>query len=62
MGRMSAHTGMEVTFDQMLNHDHEFAPNVDKLTEDGPAPLPPFDDGTYPTPAPGITKKREYMM
>ena len=61
MGRMSAHTGMEITFDQCLNHNHEFAPDVDKLTEDGPAPLAPFKDGTYPIPAPGITKKREYM-
>ncbi len=41
MGRMAAHTGQIVTFDQMLNHDHEFAPDVDKLTMDGPSPLPP---------------------
>src|SRR5262249_3931455 len=37
MGRMSAHTGQIITRDQMLNHEHEFAPNVDRLTLDGPA-------------------------
>ena len=39
MGRMAAHTGQIVTFDQMLNCPHEFAPDVDKLTMDGPPPL-----------------------
>src|SRR5262249_16159989 len=39
MGRMAAHTAQVVTFDDMLNCEHEFAPDVDKLTLDGPAPL-----------------------
>ena len=39
MGRMAAHTGQVITFDDMLNCKHEFAPDVDKLTMDGPAPL-----------------------
>ena len=30
MGRMAAHTGQLVTYDEMLNHEHEFAPNLDK--------------------------------
>ena len=29
MGRMSAHTGQVVTFEQMLNCEHEFAPGLD---------------------------------
>ena len=29
MGRASAHIGQEITFDQMLNSDHEFAPGID---------------------------------
>ena len=33
MGRMAAHTGQEITFDEMLNCEHEFAPNVDKLDD-----------------------------
>ena len=39
MGRMAAHTGREITFDEMLQCEHEMAPGVDKLTMDSPAPL-----------------------
>jgi predicted dehydrogenase len=60
MGRMAAHTGQIVTFDQMLNCQHEFAPDVDKLTMDGPPPLRAGADGKYPVPEPGIKKDREY--
>ncbi len=60
MGRMAAHTGRIVTFDQMLNCPHEFAPGVDKLTMDGPAPLQLGPDGKYPVPEPGIKIDREY--
>jgi len=60
MGRMAAHTGQEITFEQILNSDHEFAPGLDKLTMDSPAPLKAGPDGRYPVPQPGITKAREY--
>jgi len=60
MGRMAAHTGQEITFEDMLNCEHEFAPGVDQLTLDSPSPLPAGKDGKYPVPMPGITKKREY--
>jgi predicted dehydrogenase len=60
MGRMAAHTGQVVTYDQILNSDHEFAPNVDKLTNDSPAPLQAGPDGKYPVPMPGKNKNREY--
>jgi len=60
MGRMAAHTGQVITYDQMLNLDHEFAPDVDKLTMDSPAPLQADSDGRYPVPMPGITTRREY--
>ncbi|MCX7872344.1 MAG: Gfo/Idh/MocA family oxidoreductase [Verrucomicrobiae bacterium] len=60
MGRMAAHTGQVVTFEQMLNCDHEFAPDLDKLTEDSPAPLIVDQSGKYPIPMPGIKKNREY--
>ncbi len=59
MGRMAAHTGQIVTYDEILNSDHEFAPDVDKLSVDGPAPVEPAD-GKYPVPMPGIKSKREY--
>jgi hypothetical protein len=60
MGRMSAHTGQIVTFDQMLHSPNEFAPDVDKMSLDGPAPLQLGSDGKYPVPEPGIKKDREY--
>ncbi|MBP7935597.1 MAG: Gfo/Idh/MocA family oxidoreductase [Phycisphaerae bacterium] len=60
MGRMAAHTGQVITLEQILNSDHEFAPGLDKLTADSPAPLKAGPDGRYPVPQPGITKTREY--
>ena len=59
MGRMAAHTGQVVTYDQILNSDHEFAPDVDKLELGGPPPLV-ATDGKYPVPMPGIVTDREY--
>jgi predicted dehydrogenase len=60
MGRMAAHTGQEITFEQMLNCEHEMAPGLDKLTTESPAPLQAGKDGRYPVPQPGIVKNREY--
>ena len=60
MGRMSAHTGQVVTFDEILNSTHEFAPTVADLSVDGPAPLLVDANGRYPVPQPGIIKDREY--
>ncbi len=60
MGRMAAHTGQLITYDQMLNCEHEFAPEVDRLTMDSPAPLRAGPDGRYPVPRPGIETRREY--
>ncbi|MEK6239426.1 MAG: Gfo/Idh/MocA family oxidoreductase, partial [Planctomycetales bacterium] len=60
MGRMAAHTGQEITFEQMFNCPHEFAPNVAKLTPDGPAPVIADADGKYPIPTPGVIKDQEY--
>jgi hypothetical protein len=60
MGRIAAHTGRVVTFDEMLASDYELAPNVDKLTLEGPAPLEMAKDEKYPIPEPGRKGKREY--
>ena len=59
MGRMAAHTGQIITRDQMLNHNHEFAPTVDRLTFESAAPLT-LVDGKYPIPQPGTLRDREY--
>ncbi len=60
MGRLAAHSGKTITRDEMLAHEHEFAPNVDKLTLDSPAPLKSGSNGEYPIPQPGLLGKREY--
>lgn len=60
MGRMSAHTGQTVTWDDVWNAKQEFAPDVDKLTMDSPAPVLADANGRYPVPEPGVKKNREY--
>ena len=60
MGRMAAHTGQVITYDQILNCDHEFAPTVDQLSFEGPAPVTMDGDGKYPIPYPGLVTDREY--
>jgi predicted dehydrogenase len=60
MGRMAAHTGQEVTYDQMLNHPHEYAPDIDKWTMDSPPPVASDAEGKYPVPSPGFKKDREW--
>ncbi len=59
MGRMAAHIGTEVTYDQMLNSDHVFGLGIENLNINSESPLPANADGTYAIPQPGI-KKREY--
>ena len=60
MGRMAAHTGRIIRYDDILNCDHEFAPGVDSLTADSAAPLQLEPNGRYPVPQPGIQTAREY--
>lgn len=59
LGRMAAHTGQEITMEQFLNQDHEFAPNVAQVTVHSASPLMPGPDGFYPRPRPG-QMEREY--
>jgi len=60
MGRKAAHTGQEITFEDMMNSDQEYAPGVDKWTMDSPPPLVADANGRYPIPEPGIKKNSEY--
>ncbi len=60
MGRMAANTGQEITFDEMLQCEHDMAPDIEKFTMDSPAPLLADASGRYPVPQPGIVTKREY--
>ena len=49
-----------VNYEDMLNCEHQFAPDIEKMTMDGPAPVTSDDKGNYPWPEPGVKKKREY--
>jgi predicted dehydrogenase len=60
MGRMAAHTGQVIKYDDMLQCEHEFAPTVDKLTMSSPAPLRAERNGKYPLPEPGRKGRREF--
>jgi len=60
MGRMAAHTGREITFEEMLNCEHEMAPGIEQFTLEAAAPLIADDSGRYPVPQPGIVTNREY--
>ncbi len=60
MGRMAAHTGQTVTYDEMLNCPHEFSPGLDQMNRESQPPLIPDDNGKYPIPQPGILADREY--
>lgn len=60
LGRKAAHTGMEITYEEMLNSEEEYAPGADQFTMDSPAPVQADADGQYPIPQPGIITTREY--
>ena len=60
MGRMAAHTGQEITYEDILNGDHEMAPGLDQITESSAAPLVADASGRYPVPEPGKKRNREY--
>ena len=61
LGRKAAHTAQEITYEDMLNDDREYAPDCDKWTDlNSPAPVQPDADGNYPIPMPGVKKNDEY--
>ena len=60
LGRKAAHTGVEMTLDELLNSEQVYAPDVAKFTMDSPAPVQARPDGKYPVPQPGILRDREY--
>ena len=61
MGRIAAHSGQEITFEELLNSEQEYAPNVDKLTFDSPPPVPADTNGRYPQPEPGFKGHSEIL-
>jgi predicted dehydrogenase len=62
LGRMAAHTGQEITYEEMLNHEDVYAPGVENFTMDSPPPLRSGPDGKYPVPMPGLIGKHEFKI
>ena len=60
LGRFAAHTGKEVTLEQFMKSDHEYALGCDKWTMDSPPPLKSDENGNYPIPQPGKVTDREF--
>jgi predicted dehydrogenase len=56
LGRMACESGGELTWEEAFKSDISLAPDLDKLTLDGPAPVMPDKDGNYPIAMPGQTK------
>jgi predicted dehydrogenase len=57
MGRMAAHTGKYITWDEAMKSDFQFVKDIDHMTAETPAPVQAGPDGMYPAPMPGITKE-----
>lgn len=53
MGRAAVHMGRTITWEQALNSDFQFCPDVGALTADSPAPVQADAQGRYPAPVPG---------
>ncbi len=60
MGFMATYSGQFLEWDTALNSDKRMYPHHDLKPEDvdwnTPAPVQPFDDGSYPVPVPGETE------
>jgi len=54
MGRAAAHMGRVITWDEMMNSNFQFCPNIDTLTADSAPPIQMDAQGRYPVPVPGV--------
>jgi len=53
MGRAAVHSGKIITWEEAMASDFTFCSNVDRLTQDSPAPVQADAKGRYPAPIPG---------
>ena len=53
MGRMAAHSGKRLTWEEVFHSEEQLAPNVDSMTWDSPPPVVPDERGRYPVAMPG---------
>ena len=61
LGRVAAHSGQEITFDDLLKSEEEYAPGADQWTMDSPPPVKSDEEGRYPIPMPGLIGAQEYL-
>lgn len=53
MGRAAVHMGRIITWDEALQSNFQWCPNIDQMNEDTPPPILPNEAGQYPVPEPG---------
>ncbi len=53
MGRAAVHMGRLVTWEEMMNSNFQFCPNIDQLTAESAPPICADAQGRYPVPVPG---------
>ena len=57
MGRMAAHSGRHLTWDEAIKSDFEYVKDIDGMTFASAAPIKAGPDGVYPAPVPGQSKE-----
>ena len=57
MGRMAAHSGQYITWDQAMKSNFQYVKDIDHMTFETPAPIKAGPDGIYAAPVPGQTKE-----
>lgn len=56
MGQLSCYTGLEVTWEQVMQSDFYYPPKPEECRDDMEPPVKPGPDGTYPVYTPGRTR------
>lgn len=54
MGRAAVHTGKVITWDQAMQSNFQWCPNIDTMNEHTPPPVKADARGRYPVPVPGV--------
>ncbi len=57
IGRAAVHSGQIVTWDEAMQSQFTFCPNIDQMTAETPPPIQPDERGFYPVPIPGQWKE-----